>query len=313
RLVESAAKILNPHADPAKLLLAIDQNLVESWVGDSVEPADIASKVICRVAQNKGFIPAKRDADPDTWHLRRPGFLCDLIRFLRNKKDSGIRTTQVPFVLVLEEDSGQTTQDGVAKLAEFQFTLLHQGQGQVFIDPRQAFVRFTGGNKSFSNLFEEVPTAVKRFLPETTDVQAGQDSPTEQAKRHDIRVTIHDLTMRENKHREPVLLNSSQLSGDSATGAAGNGLYCLLTNTVPDNLRIALCSMDRCGVLGEVKSVGEKTRAIVQSGRRFDTIAFATKANRDEAEAVINTLRNQGLTTDIALVNLDEQDGCDNT
>jgi hypothetical protein len=170
---------------------------------------------------------------------------------LLDRRERG-RTTRTLLALVDSEG---------AIPAELVFESLSSRDGQVFIAPEQAFVRLTRGCEA---VFDDVPAAVESLLTTLPD----------QPKRHDVRLSIQriDLSGRDASPGSRRLLDSEEVSGPSATGAAGRGLYYAWADLVPDDGIAVLAATDRCGTLASVEHVTRKVVALAHLSW-IDTIA----------------------------------------
>lgn len=258
------------------------QQVGQSWVANSADAAVIAEDAL-RQAASVTSLKTRKQA-PLTWHLQRTGWLCDLIRTLLGKPGT-FRQVQAPFAMM---------EQGEAVLAEFVFEVIPSYDGQVFITPEQAFVKF---ENNFDAIFDVVPSAVHVLI----GWGKKQEKPN-------VRISINRLYAQSklNSQAEPSverkLLDLDVLEEGSGTGAAGRGLYFALTGKIPDAGVIVLAKINESGDLLHVDHVHEKVQAIANCDC-FDTIAIADKRNADEAKNALGKLDKAG---DIAVVNIEK-------
>jgi hypothetical protein len=157
------------------------------WTSDTVESAALAALHAKLFPNGLAHLPV--------------AFLHDLIGELLGKQRPARATATVVFPLVWQDENGKP--DG--KLAQFSLDLL-DGPGQVFLDPRQAFLDL---KDSFSTIF--------RHAAEALDKHVGC-SPT-----GDVRVRIEEFRTGQ--------LWDAPLRGNSAGGALALGLASLWTQT----------------------------------------------------------------------------------
>jgi len=157
------------------------------WTSDTVESAALAALHANLFPKAPSYLPA--------------AFLHDLTAELQGKPRLARATATVVFPLVWEWPNGKT--DG--QLAQLVLELLN-GSGQVFLDPRQAFLDL---DESFAAIFHQAPGALAKNL--------GCSATG------DVRVRIEE-------HRTGQLWNAP-LRGNSAGGAVALGLASLWTQT----------------------------------------------------------------------------------
>jgi HEAT repeat protein len=260
---------------PTELLQQLG-NLSEGWSVDS-NPASVVGRILHIAGERAEQMTPEatdgqlmtREQAPLTWHLRRTGWLRDLTSLLLCDQRRSI-SVRVPFVLMR---TGETSKDSVPILAEFQFEILSEGHGQVFIVPEQSFVQFVEG---FEDLFDGTVKAARRLL-----------GCRERGNESDVRVRINRL--RASPCGDEALggavgqlsLGLGVLEGRSATAAAAAGLHSALSGSVHDRRVIILAEVDEQGRLGPVENVDRKTRQAV-AWSLFDT-AVVVQENEEEA------------------------------
>ncbi len=227
-------------------------------------PESIVHKMLSKIADS--VTPLTREQAPSTWHLRKVGWLYDLIVLLlgNSQKRPKIRETRVPFVLVSENIDLENEKSFIA---EFEFDVLPNGRGEVFITPEQSFVEF---KKGFDDLFDVSLAAARRTVTDEEDTDTNPD----------IRVRINRIETaigkrsRQEIDLERRLLDNDVLEGRSATATGAIGYYHALSGKVYDHRVIVLAEVDARGNLGPVDQIDTKIRRVVSSGL-FDTAVVA--------------------------------------
>jgi hypothetical protein len=223
----------------------------------------------------------------------RWAFVRDLVHeFVVGRPLSHDHVCRIPMALVARRcgtEAGKTADVGV--IAEFVLERVLGGCGEVYLAPRQAFLRMAEDFRTavFGNALE----AVRQFLQ--------RDDAAEPRPPFDVRLTVE---VKEPDKKEWQLLQTFDaqsgdhfpLEGQSAGGAAALGLYHIFTGKVPDDRVVVITSINEKGEVGPVDSTGVATKvhAIVQDAPQVDTIVVAGEANRAAAADALKSMEQKG-------------------